>query len=105
LWRNILLSGASRHSLVLALADGPDLVDVDYGDNSGLGARVGLKVSAGVAYCCLELINFLPHLKELLHITKLSQLFGSQRNSAARPTLAREPVWLRFTCLSAAHGA
>ncbi len=55
-----------------------DLTDVDYVDSSGLGTLVGLKVSAGAAaYCSLEFINFSPHVKELLHITKLGPLFGS----------------------------
>ncbi len=55
-----------------------DLTGVDYVDSSGLGTLVGLKISAGsAAYCSLEFINFSPHLKELLHITRLSQLFGS----------------------------
>jgi len=55
-----------------------DLTDVDFVDSSGLGTLVGLKVSAGAAaYCSLEFINFSPHVKELLQITKLSQLLGS----------------------------
>lgn len=54
-----------------------DLTDVDFVDSSGLGTLVGLKVSAGsAAYCSLEFINFSPQVKELLHITKLSQLLG-----------------------------
>jgi anti-anti-sigma factor len=55
-----------------------DLTDVDFVDSSGLGTLVGLKVSAGAAaYCSLEFINFAPHVKELLQMTKLNQLLGS----------------------------
>jgi anti-anti-sigma regulatory factor len=47
-------------------------------DSAGLGALVSLKVSAAsAAYCSLEFINFSPLVKELLHTTKLSQLFSS----------------------------
>ena len=54
-----------------------DLTDVEHVDSSGLGTLVGLKVSAGsAAYCRLEFINFSPHVKELLQITKLNQMFG-----------------------------
>ena len=49
-----------------------------YVDSSGLGTLVGLKVSAGsAAYCSLEFINFSPHVKELLQLTKLGQLLGA----------------------------
>jgi anti-sigma B factor antagonist len=55
-----------------------DLTDVDFVDSSGLGMLVGLKVSAAAAaYCTLEFINFSPHVKELLQITKLNELLGS----------------------------
>ena len=55
-----------------------DLTGVNFVDSSGLGTLVGLKVSAGsAAYCTLEFVNFSPHLKELLKITKLSQILGS----------------------------
>jgi anti-anti-sigma factor len=55
-----------------------DLTDVNFVDSSGLGTLVGLKVYAGAAaYCSLEFINFSPHVKELLHTTRLSQLLGS----------------------------
>ena len=54
-----------------------DLTDVDYLDSSGLGALVGLKVSAiNEGYCTLELINLTPRVKELLRITNLKQLFA-----------------------------
>lgn len=55
-----------------------DLTDVDHIDSSGLGTLVGLKVSAGAAaYCTLEFANLSPHVKELLRMTKLGQLFGA----------------------------
>ncbi len=55
-----------------------DLTDVNYVDSSGLGTLVGLKVSAGsAAYCSLEFINFSPHVRQLLQLTKLGQLLGS----------------------------
>jgi len=55
-----------------------DLSDVPFVDSSGLGALVGLKVSAAAAaYCSLEFINFAPLVKDLLHTAKLSQFLGS----------------------------
>ena len=55
-----------------------DLSDVSFIDSSGLGTLVGLKVSAAsAAYTSLELVNLSPLVKELLHTTKLSQLFGA----------------------------
>ncbi len=55
-----------------------DLTDVEHIDSSGLGALVGLKVSAvNAGYCRLELINLSPRLADLLRLTKLTQLFAS----------------------------
>jgi anti-sigma B factor antagonist len=55
-----------------------DLTDVNHIDSSGLGTLVGLKLSASAAaYCHLEFINFSPRLKEILHMTKLSQMLES----------------------------
>jgi anti-anti-sigma factor len=55
-----------------------DLGSLDYIDSSGLGALVRLKVSAiNQGYCMLELVNITPSVLELLHITKLKQLFSS----------------------------
>ena len=55
-----------------------DLSDVPFIDSSGLGALVGLKVSAAAAaYCTLEYTNFAPLVKELLRTTKLTQFLGS----------------------------
>jgi anti-anti-sigma factor len=55
-----------------------DLSDVDYVDSSGLGTLVGLKVSAAAAaYCTLEFINLSPRVKELFHLTRLAEIFGT----------------------------
>jgi anti-sigma B factor antagonist len=55
-----------------------DLTDVSYMDSMGLGALVGLKVSAlREGYCKLELVNLSPRVKELLRLTNLTQLFSS----------------------------
>jgi anti-sigma B factor antagonist len=55
-----------------------DLTDVSYMDSSGLGALVGLKVSAlREGYCKLELVNLSQRVKELLRLSNLTQLFAS----------------------------
>jgi anti-sigma B factor antagonist len=55
-----------------------DLTDVNYMDSTGLGALVGLKVSAlREGYCRLELLNLSPRVKELLRLSNLTQLFSS----------------------------
>ena len=55
-----------------------DLTDVSYLDSSGLGALVGLKVSAlREGYCKLILVGLSPRVKELLRLSNLSQLFSS----------------------------
>jgi anti-sigma B factor antagonist len=55
-----------------------DLADVQYVDSMGLGALVGLKVSAiGAGYCTLEFGNLSERLQELLRITSLTTLFKS----------------------------
>ena len=54
-----------------------DLGDVSYLDSSGLGALVGLKVSAvNQGFCTLELVNMAPRVIELMRITKVMQLFS-----------------------------
>jgi anti-anti-sigma factor len=54
-----------------------DFTDITNVDSSGLGALVGLKVSAvGAGYCTLELVNLSPRVQELLRLTKLTQLFS-----------------------------
>jgi anti-sigma B factor antagonist len=54
-----------------------DLTDLEYLDSSGLGALVGLKVSAiNRGLCVLELVNLTPRVKKLLTLTNLLQLFS-----------------------------
>jgi len=64
------------------IADGGKIIvdvgDVQYVDSMGLGALVGLKVSAiGAGYCTLEFRNLSERLQELLRITSLTSLFKS----------------------------
>lgn len=54
-----------------------DLSAITYLDSSGLGAVVGLYVSARAAGCPLELINLSPRVRELLGLTKLLSVFES----------------------------
>lgn len=48
-----------------------DLTGVTHMDSLGLGTIVRLYVSAKSAGSCLELINFGPHIREMLGITNL----------------------------------
>lgn len=57
-----------------------DLTDVSYMDSSGLGAMVGLYVSAKTAKCQLKLINLNQRLKELFSLTRLGDLFPKDRD-------------------------
>ncbi len=52
-----------------------DLTDVNHMDSSGLGAIVGLYVSARRHGCALKLINLNQRLKDLFRITKLATIF------------------------------
>lgn len=55
-----------------------DFAELQYLDSSGLGAIVGLKVSAlNRGLCVLELRNITPRIKQLLSVTNLLQLFAS----------------------------
>jgi anti-anti-sigma factor len=55
-----------------------DLGALSYLDSSGLGALVGLKVSAlNKGLCRLELVNLTPRIKELLTLANLTKLFAS----------------------------
>ena len=57
-----------------------DLTDVNYLDSSGLGALVGLKVSAlKQGLCILEFVNMTPRVMELLRVSNLTQMFSSSR--------------------------
>jgi anti-sigma B factor antagonist len=57
-----------------------DLTNVSYLDSSGLGAIVGLYVSAKVATNQLKLINLNERLKELFSITRLGQFMAEGRD-------------------------
>ena len=52
-----------------------DLTDVNYMDSSGLGALVGVYLSAKRQHCELKLINLNQRLKELFRITRLGPVF------------------------------
>ena len=66
-----LLGHGARHIIA-------DLREVEFLDSTGLGALVGLKVSAlREGYCKLELVNLSPRVKELLRLSNLTQLFSS----------------------------
>src|ERR1019366_1296590 len=55
-----------------------DVSDVRHLDSAGLGALVGLKVSAiKQGLCILEFANIPPRMLELLRITRLTELFSS----------------------------
>jgi anti-sigma B factor antagonist len=57
-----------------------DLTNVSYMDSSGLGAIVGLYVSAKTAKSHLKLINLNERLKELFSITRLGQVMAEGRD-------------------------
>ena len=54
-----------------------DLSEVTYMDSSGLGAIVGVYVSAKTAHCDLQLINLNQQVRHLLGVTRLLTLFES----------------------------
>ena len=55
-----------------------DLGDLIYIDSAGLGALVGLKVSAmNQGHCQLEFVKMTPRILELLRITRLTRIFSS----------------------------
>lgn len=54
-----------------------DLSKVTYIDSSGLGTLLATYISAKSAGCNLKLINLTQHIKELLHLTRLSSVFES----------------------------
>ena len=57
-----------------------DLTNVSYLDSSGLGAIVGLYVSAKTAMSQLKLINLNERLRELFSITRLGQFLAEGRD-------------------------
>jgi anti-anti-sigma factor len=52
-----------------------DLTDLSHMDSSGLGALVGLYISAKGASCELQLVNLSPRIRELLSITNVLSVF------------------------------
>jgi anti-anti-sigma factor len=55
-----------------------DLSDVSYIDSSGLGALVGLKISAiKQGLVILEFVNMAPRVLELMRMTNIAQLLSS----------------------------
>lgn len=57
-----------------------DLSNVSYMDSSGLGAIVGLYVSAKSAKCQLRIVNLNQRLKELFSLTRLGQVLTEGRD-------------------------
>ena len=52
-----------------------DLTDLAQMDSTGLGALVGLYISAKRAGCELQLVNLSPRIRELLSMTNIVSLF------------------------------
>jgi anti-sigma B factor antagonist len=62
-----------------------NLGDVNYLDSSGLGALVGLKMSAiKQGYCILEFANVTPRILELLRVSNLAQILSSSERPSPR---------------------
>ena len=57
-----------------------DLTNVTYMDSSGLGAIVGLYVSAKAVKSQLKLVNLNEHLREIFSITRLGQVMAQGRD-------------------------
>jgi len=57
-----------------------DLTDVTYMDSSGLGAIVGLYISAKAAKSQLKLINLNERLKEIFSLTRMGQVMAQGRD-------------------------
>jgi len=70
-----LLKTATRSAMAESKTVVLDLTQVNYLDSSGLGAIVGLYVTAKRDGRKLKLINLSPRVKELFSITRLAPLF------------------------------
>ena len=57
-----------------------DLTNVTYMDSSGLGAIVGLYISAKAVKSQLKLVNLNAHLREIFSITRLGQVMAQGRD-------------------------
>lgn len=75
------ISAAFREEVKSLLPRAPrivlDLSDLSHMDSSGLGALVGVYVSARSAKCEMQLINLNQRVRELLRISNLLSTFGS----------------------------
>jgi anti-anti-sigma factor len=69
-----LLSSTARELMLTSKVLVLDFTDVSYLDSSGLGAVVGLYVSAKRANCKLKVVNLTPRVKELFSMTRLLSL-------------------------------
>jgi anti-anti-sigma factor len=66
-----LIEEGGRHIVI-------DLISLESLDSSGLGALVGLKVTAvNKGLCRLDIVNVSPRISELLRITNLTELFAN----------------------------
>ena len=61
-----------------------DLTDLAHMDSSGLGALIGLYVSAKGAGCTLELVNLSPRVRELLSLTNVLSVFETSGRHGTR---------------------
>jgi len=77
-------------------------------DSSGLGAIVGLYVSAKRQGCALRLINLNQRLKELFRITKLAKIFEGHMKTCSATRRISEPqnqqVSTLYMCLQPSCG-
>jgi len=60
-----------------------DLAEVSYMDSSGLGALVQLWAAAKQAGTELSVVNLSQRIQDLLGVTNLASLFGTQQKSGA----------------------
>src|ERR1700743_2041373 len=75
-------SDALKETVKPLIADGGKIIvdvgDVQYMDSMGLGALVGLKVSAiNAGYCTLQFENLSKKIQDVVRMTNLTDLFKS----------------------------
>ncbi len=61
-----------------------DLTELGYMDSAGLGALVGLYISAKKAGCELQLVNLTPRIRELLGMSHLLSVFEACGRNGTR---------------------